>query len=118
MATNAKNQELKAAEDKYYRDRATLMKLFGARPLDCEWLIERKYGAYVATECWSGFQVYGKSMREIIDALRLAKVKITPQVKFINHDQAERWNGARCRVQGARCRVQGARCRVQGGKVE
>ena len=89
MATDAKNQEFKAAEDKYYRDRAKLMRIFGVLPDNCDWLIERKYGAYVATECRSGFHVYGKSMREIIDALRLAKVKITPQIKFINHDQTK-----------------------------
>ena len=86
MRDNAENAAYEAARQKYYRDRAKLMELFGAWPPDCEWRIERKYGAYVATECRSGFQVYGKSMREIIDALRLAKVKITQQVKFINHD--------------------------------
>ena len=96
MATDAEDGALKnAARKKYYRDRATLMKLFGAWPIDSDWLIERKYGAYVATECRSGFQVYGKSMRVIIDALRLAKVKITPRIKFINHDQAEKWNGGK-----------------------
>ena len=85
MATDANNQELKAAEDKYYRDRAKLMELFGAWQLDCDWLIERKYGAYVATECRSGFQVYGKSMREIIDALRAEGITtVNSKITLVN----------------------------------
>ena len=61
------------------------MRIFGVLPDNCEWLIERKYGAYVATKCRSGFQVYGKSMREIIDALRAEGITtVNSKITLVN----------------------------------